>query len=320
LKKTAFLQSVEINRNFISKNGVKSQLITVDLDEALKGAAKDNIILKDMDEVVVRRIPEWKEETDRYVTLRGEVYSPGDYPIHKGEKLSSVIRRAGGYTERAYLKGAKFNRKSVADMQQKRMDEVISRTDKEIAQKQQELASVAASKEELEAAKTALASMKMELETLKRVKAEGRISLSLAPLDELQDSHYDLVLQGGDALEIPQSKNSIIVIGEVYNPTTVIQIPDKNVDYYLKKAGGVNQNANDDEMYVIRADGTVVSKQEMSYFLFCNNFMSMKLDAGDTIVVPQQMEKIAWMRGIKDIATILGQVALTAGVVVAAGL
>jgi len=320
VRKTASLKSAEITRNTIGKEGVKSHIFNIDLDEALKGNPKDNIILKDMDEVVVRRIPEWKEETERYATLRGEVLYPGTYPILKGEKLSSLIRRAGGYTDKAYLKAARFTRKSVAELQQKRMDEIIARSEQEIARKQQELASVAASKEELEATKTALSGMMASLEKLKQAKALGRISLALAPLEELQGSPYDLVLQGGDALEIPQSTNSIMVAGEVYNPTTVIQLPDRDVAFYLRKAGGPTTNADESEMYVIRADGTVVSKREMKSFLFFNGFMGMPLDAGDTVVVPQELEKIAWMREIKDIAFIIGQVALAAGVLVAAGL
>ena len=319
VKKTASLKNAEITRNTISKEGVVSHLINVDLDEALKGNPTDNILLKDMDEVVVRRIPEWKEETERYATLSGEVLYPGVYPILRGEKLSSVIRRAGGYTERAYLKGAKFTRKSVAEMQQKRMDEIIARTEQEIMRKQQELSAVATSKEELEATRSALNGMMASLEKLKQAKALGRISIALGPLNKLKGSSYDLVLQGGDALEIPQSTNSIMVAGEVYNPTTVIQLPDKDVAFYLKKAGGPTTNADKSEMYVIRTDGTVVSSREMKGF-FSNGFMDMPLDAGDTVVVPQELDKIAWMREIKDIAFIIGQVALAAGVLVAAGL
>jgi polysaccharide export outer membrane protein len=320
LKKTAFLNNAEITRVMISKEGVKSLILNVDLDNAMKGNPDDNVLLQDMDEVVIRRIPDWAEETERYVTLSGEVRFPGTYPIIKGEKLSSVLRRAGGYTDKAYLKGAKFTRKIVAEIQQKRMDEIIARTERDLAQKQAELASVAASKEELEATKAALDGLTRTLERLKSTKAEGRVSIVLAPIDELQKTNYDLELMGGDTLNIPQSPGAVMVFGEVYNPTTVIQLPGEDVDYYLKKAGGPTSSADKSEMYVIRADGTVVSKQEKTGFLFFGGFNSMELDPGDTIVVPQQLERIAWMREIKDIASILGNLAITAGVVVAAGL
>ena len=238
VKKAAYLKNTEITRSVISKEGVKSSIINVDLDDALTGNSANNILLSDMDEVVVRRVPDWKEETERYATLSGEVNFPGVYPILKGEKLSSLIRRAGGYTDLAYLKGAKFTRKSVAEIQQKRMDEIITRSEQEVMRKQQELASVAASKEELEATKTSLAAMMASLDKLKQVKAEGRVSLKLGSVDELKGSPYDLVLQAGDSLSIPQSTNSIMVFGEVYNPTTVVQVPGEDVAYYLSKAGG----------------------------------------------------------------------------------
>jgi polysaccharide biosynthesis/export protein len=319
LKNTAYLKNAEITRSVVRKDGVRTHIINVDLDEALKGNASDNIQLQNFDEVTIRRLPEWKEETDRYCTLTGEVRFPGVYPILRGERLSSVIERAGGFTEKAYLKGVKFTRVLTREIQQKRMDEVITRTEAELARKQQELTAVAASKEELESTKAALEGMKASLEKLKLARAEGRISIVLQPLAQLKHSPYDIELQGGDTLNIPQSSNSINVFGEVYNPTTVIQTPGGDVTTYLRKAGGPTTNADQDEMYVVRADGTVVSKHEMSGFFF-DHFKSLKLDAGDTIVVPQQLEKIAWMRELKDIAFIIGQTALAAGVVIAAGI
>lgn len=319
VKKTAYLKSTEITRSEISKDGVRSRLINVDLDEALKGSPAHNIQLDNYDEVMVRRLPEWKEETDRYFVLTGEVRFPGVYPIVKGERLSSLIERAGGYTSKAYLKSAKFTRKLTRELQQKRMDEVIARTERDLTRKQQELTSVAASKEELEATKATIEGMKTSLEKLKLAKAEGRISIDLSALEVLKKSPYDLELQGGDTLDIPMSSNSVMVYGEVYNPTTVVLSPGEEVKHYLEKAGGPTVNAEESEMYVVRADGTVVSKRAMRG-LFFNGFMSLVLDAGDTVVVPQRMEKVAWVRDLKDIAFIIGQTALAAGVIVAAGL
>jgi polysaccharide export outer membrane protein len=320
VKKTAYLKSAEITRSVINKEGVKSYIINVDLDQALQGNLANNVLIADMDEVVVRRLPDWQEETERYATLRGEVRFPGTYPILKGEKLSSLLARAGGYTDKAYLKGAKLTRKAVAEVQQKRMDEVINRTEQDIVQKQQELASIASSKEELEATKSALEGLRRSLEKVRNSKAEGRVSVTLAPLDRLQQTASDVELMGGDTLEIPQSPDAVMIMGEVYNPTTVIYAPGNDVSFYLKKAGGATMNAERDEMYVIRADGTVQSRHESKRFLFYDGFLSAELESGDTVVVPQKLEKVAWMRDIKDIAMIIGQIALAAGVVVAAGI
>jgi len=319
LKKTAYLKNAEIIRLKITGGSVTSYPISVSLEEALQGEPRANVKLVDQDEVMVRRIPEWMEETDRYVILKGEVQFPGAYPIFKGERLSSVLRRAGGYTDKAFLKGGKFTRRSVRELQQRRMDEVIARTEQDLARKQQELASVATSKEELDATRATLEGMRASLEKLKTVKAEGRMSIKITGIDELTRSYYDLELQGGDTLEIPQSTNSVLVFGEVYNPTTVVHIPGENLGFYLKKAGGPTVNGEEDEMYVIRADGTVESRKQKASF-FYDGFKRMNLDPGDTVVVPQAIEKVAWMRDLKDIAYIIGQTALAAGVVLAAGL
>jgi protein involved in polysaccharide export with SLBB domain len=263
------------------------------------------------------------------MTLSGEVKYPGIYSITKGEKLSSVIARAGGYTDKAYLKGAKFTRKSVQETQQKRMEEMLDQAEKDILKKEAQLAALSASKEELEATKAALESLKKNLEKLKTAKAEGRVVIHLVSLDELRKSPYDLELQGRDVLDIPQTPNVVYVMGQVYNQANLVFIPAKNVGFYLKKSGGPTREAEESDMYLIKADGSVQSRQQSSLGIHWDEdarswtfsgFMSTIMYPGDTLVVPQQLERIAWMREIKDLTQILANVALTAGVMVAAGL
>ncbi|WP_298437498.1 SLBB domain-containing protein [Geobacter sp.] len=321
-KLTAYLKRADINRITHSGESVTSSAITLNLGEALHNNPKDNIVLQPFDELYVRRIPNWAEETERHITLKGEFKFPGEYPIYKGEKLSTVIERAGGFTDRAYLKAAKFTRVAIQELQQKRMNEVIAKTEQEILKKEAEIASVAASKEELEATRAALESLKHSVELLKSAKAEGRLVIHLADLADFRNGPYDVEVQGGDVLEVPQIPNAVNVLGQVYNPTSLIPVEREDVAYYLDKAGGPTRDAEKGDIYVVRADGTVLSRQQVSMFrsLFFNGFMSTKLDPGDTVVVPQRFEKVAWVRDIKDIATILGQLALAAGVIVAAGL
>lgn len=318
---TAYLANAEISRIRKTGNGVTSFPININLDEAIKGNSKDNLVLQPFDELNVRKIPNWAEETERYITLKGEFVFPGVFPIFKGEKLSSVIRRAGGFTDKAYLAGAKFTRQQIMEMQQKRMDEVIARAEADLAKKQAELASVAASKEELEATKAALEGMMKSLQVLKNSKAEGRMVIRLTPESELQKSEYNFEVVGGDVLEVPGDPKVVSVMGQVYNSTTFIHLSADDLEDYLAKAGGVTRDAETGDIYIIKADGSVVSRQMSSGGIFgFGGFMSRPLDSGDTVVVPQRLERIAWMREIKDIAFILGQIALTAGVLVAAGL
>jgi protein involved in polysaccharide export with SLBB domain len=321
-RRTAYLKNLEISR--INKTGesVTASSIIVNLEEALKNNPKHNIPLMPFDELFVRKIPNWAEETDRYVTLKGEFLFPGKYPIYKGERLSSLLERAGGFTDKAYLRAAKFTRESIRELQQKRMDEAILKSEQEILKKQAELASAAASKEELEATKSALDGLRRSVELLKTVKAEGRLVMQLSELGNFKGSPYDVELMGGDLLEVPQMPNAVNILGQVYNPTSVIPMKGADVSFYLAKSGGPTREAEEDDIYIVRVDGTVQSRQQVSMLrsLIFSGFMSTTLDPGDTIVVPQKFEKTAWMRDIKDIATILGQIALAGGVLVAAGL
>jgi Asp-tRNA(Asn)/Glu-tRNA(Gln) amidotransferase C subunit len=206
------------------------------------------------------------------------------------------------------------------------MDEVVTRTEKQVLSKQAALAQLSASKEEIEATKSSLDNLMKGIELMKTVKAEGRVVIRLAALDDLRRSSSDVVVEGGDELEIPIRPSVVLVMGFVYNPISFIYEPESSdLETYLNKAGGPTNDADDSEMYVIKADGTVFSRQQASFGLnwnddarrwtFGNSFTSSTLEPGDTLVVPQKIERIAWMREIKDITTILANIALSAGTV-----
>jgi protein involved in polysaccharide export with SLBB domain len=321
-KLTAYMKNADITRIKKTGESVTSFSININLDEAIRDNPQHNIPLEQFDELIVRKIPNWTEETERYITLKGEFRFPGKYPIFKGEKLSSAIERAGGFTDKAYLRAAKFTRESVREQQQKRMDEMIFKTEQEIVKKQALLASVASSKEEVDATRAALDGLKRSVDLLKTVKAEGRLVIRMSKLDKFKDSPYNVELLGGDVLDVPQKPNAVNVLGQVYNPTSIIPIGKDDVEFYLAKVGGPNRDADEGGIYIVRVDGTVQSRQQVSFLrgLFSSGFMSTILGPGDTIIVPMRYENIAWMREIKDITSILANVALTAGVMVAAGL
>lgn len=324
-KRNAYLDSAELSRVIVVGEKAESRRFQLDLNKALSGDPQHNFVLQPDDVLIVRSVSDWNDATDKFVKLKGEVRFPGVYTVARGEKLSSVVLRAGGFTDKAYLFGAKFTRRSVREAQQKRMDEVVLRTEKEIMQKQASLATLSTSKEELEATKAALEGLMKSLEQMRRLRAEGRIVLQFANLDELKKSSYDIELEGGDEIDIPQRSSVVHVLGQVYNQTSFVFLPDSaGVGAYLHKAGGPTREAEESEMYIIRADGTVLSRQQSSFGIQWSEgskswsfggFMSSQLMPGDTVVVPQKTERIAWMREIKDITQILANIALTAGTV-----
>ncbi|MBJ6801931.1 SLBB domain-containing protein [Geomonas propionica] len=319
VKLSAYLGNGEITRVKRTGGTVTSYSIPVNLEQALKGG-EDNIKLEPFDELTVRRIPNWAEATDRYVTLKGEVMFPGTYPIYKGERLSSVIARAGGFTDLAYLRGVRFTRENVRKLQQQRMDEALDRAQDQIIKLQSNVSQTAASAEEVASSKTTLDNLMRSIDILKTKKAEGRVLMEITSMRDLKGSMYDLELQGGDQLNVPSDPGGINVIGDVYNQSTVVTQRGHDLEWYLKQVGGPTGDADMDGIYVVKVDGSVISQANSSKFMFYNSFWGKKLDSGDTIIVPRQYEKTAWLRGAKDIASVIGNIAVTAGVLVAAGL
>jgi protein involved in polysaccharide export with SLBB domain len=319
VRHTAYLKHAEITRLKRDGDSVTSFSLPVDLGKALQGGP-ENIKLEPFDELNVRRIPNWAEETERYAVLSGEFVFPGTYPIYKGERLSSVIARAGGFSERAYLKGAKFTRESARQLQQRRMDEALSKAQLDIVTLQTKMAQTASSTEEVASSKATIEGLMQSIEVLKGKKAEGRMLVKIDSLQGLKGSIYDLELQGGDQLSVPSDPGGVNVIGDVYNQNTVVSQHGNDVRWYLDQVGGPTGDADLSEVYVVKVDGSVISQKNSVSFLFFNSFWGKKLDSGDTVIVPRQFEKTAWLRNIKDIVSIVSNVALTAGVLVAAGL
>ena len=319
VKLTAYLKNAEITRLKRTGDSVTSYSITVDLEKALAGGP-ENIKLEPFDELNVRRIPNWAESTERYVTLKGEFVFPGVYPIYKGERLSSVIERAGGFTDLAYLNGAKFTRKLIQQLQQQRMNEALAKAEADILKLQTNMSQTAASVEEAASAKATLEGLNQSLSVLKGKKAEGRMIVDIKSLKDLKGSIYDVELQGDDQLTVPSDPGGINVIGDVFNQSTLVSQNGKSVKWYLSQVGGATGDADMGGVYVVKVDGSVVSQENSASFLFYNSFWGKPLESGDTVIVPRQFEKTPWLRNIKDIAMIIGNFAVTAGVLVAAGI
>jgi protein involved in polysaccharide export with SLBB domain len=325
LAKNAYLRTAEITRRHISQDGMTTEKIDIDLAKALAGEPGHNIRLQDYDHLVVRPIPEL--EFDRTATISGEVRFPGTYPVRRGETLSSVIERAGGYTERAYLKGALFTRESAKAVQQRRMDELTQEIEETILVDTDRAMGGAVDEETIKTYELQLKAKRELLGKLRAARIDGRVVIRLASLEQFKASKYDLELEKGDSLAVPETPGVVNVVGEVFNPTALLYEEARTVDYYLRKVGGMTEEANKKQISVIRADGSVVSiaqknagridwDSSSNQWVF-GGFMSIKLDPGDTIMVPRKMDKFFWLRTAKDITQILFNAALATGVVLA---
>jgi len=130
LKYYAYSEEAELTRVYPSSKGPITKKIKINLKKALDGDPVSNIKLEQDDYIFIRAVPEW--DLYKTVTISGEVKFPGIYTIKKGEKLSDLIERAGGFTKRAYLKGAVFTRNRVRKLQQMQIDEMIDRLEREL--------------------------------------------------------------------------------------------------------------------------------------------------------------------------------------------
>ncbi len=325
LAKNAYLKTAELTRKHISQTGMQAEKIDIDLQEALAGDAEHNVALQDYDHLVVRPIPEL--EFDRTATVSGEVKFPGTYPIRRGEMLSSLIERAGGYTERAYLKGAVFTRESAKVVQQQRMDELVRQIEETALVAAERAMGGALDEEAVKTEELRLKAKRDLLSKLRAVKIDGRVVVRLTSLDELKRSRYDLQLERGDTLVVPETPGVVNVLGEVFNPTALLYEEGKSVSYYLRRVGGLTAEADKKQLSIIRADGSVVSiaqkdagridwDGETNQWVF-GGFMSIRLSPGDTIVVPRKMDKFFWLKTAKDVTQILFNAALATGVVLA---
>jgi protein involved in polysaccharide export with SLBB domain len=301
----------EITRVTITPQGPETTRLDIRLFAALNKLPRDNILLKPNDYLFIRTVPDW--DIYKTVQIKGEVKYPGIYTITKGETLSSVLARAGGFTARAYLHGAVLLRKSTRRLQQQQLTAAIDRLQAQVLASGALRAQAALAPGEAREAAATVQQQQALIASLRRVRPLGRVIIHLRDPERLRGTPNDIAMRGGDVLTIPQVPQTINVVGAVFAPTAVVYSPYRTVKQYLAMAGGTTVIANPKEIYVIKANGAAASRGNFSWL--GGGINSMVLEPGDTIIVPERLEKVAWLRNIKDIATIIGNIALTAGVV-----
>jgi len=325
IKRSAFLEEAELTRLVKTQQEVVSKVFKINLGEVLKENPEYNIYLEEDDTLFIRQIPKWY--IDKKIALTGEVKFPGTYTFHKGERLSSVLERAGGFTREAYLPGAFFTRESVRKVQEKRLRDFIEEQEQEIIKEGAKLVEGALSKEDAEQRQKALAQRRELIARLKAATVTGRVVIKLTSLDKFKGSEYDLELEDEDSISIPNTPSSVLVMGRVYNPNAIIFVKERSVRYYLDKVGGPAENADEKRIHLVKADGSVISRTQESLWGFrwdtdtkrwvSGGFLSTSIDPGDTILVPEKYERIYWTRELRDWTQIFFQIAVAAGVIVA---
>jgi protein involved in polysaccharide export with SLBB domain len=302
---------------------VTTLLIPFNLGKAvLEGDPQHNLPLQPGDVITIFskddiRVPVAKQ--NHFVRLEGEVAVAGIYQTRPGETLRQLVARVGGLSQNAYLFGAEFTRESTRVMQQRRMEEIIDRLEQSIQRNLGATAKTALSTEEATSAKVSADGQMALVARLRRVRATGRIVLEIAPEETQFKNLPDLVLEDGDRFIVPPRPSTVAVAGTVYNENAFIYRPDKRLTDYLAQAGGPTRDADNSSLYLIRADGSVISRRQSGYFI--SNISGVKLMPGDTIVVPEELDKFRLSKELKDWSQIFYQFALgAAGLKVLRGL
>lgn len=319
VKDAAFLDEAELVRfEIVEGKKVQTSIHTFNVRKALEGDPLHNLELMPMDVVQIKQIPDWWEEK-RSVIVEGEVNFPGNYSIRKEERLSSVLERAGGFSSYAYLRGAVFKRVSVEELQQERLSGLAEKLEIDIARLSSEEVQGALSQEDLLLQNQYVSSQKALLSKLKSVRASGRIIITLDTLEALKGSPDDIVLENGDHLLIPKIPHTVNVLGAVYNPTALVyDESNKSVGHYLAQTGGITASAENDLIYVVRANGSVISKNSRSWWVRTfSDFDRLPMYPGDSVLVPEKVIRPRGLKDVKDITQILYQIATTAGVTAA---
>ncbi|TOG90466.1 SLBB domain-containing protein [Vibrio parahaemolyticus] len=271
----AFTINAELARTVINSKDERASIDVerIDLRQAIKGSTADDAVIVGRDRLNILEKPNVKLQST--VTLQGEVRFPGTYTVRQGETLGELLERAGGLTEFAHPQGAIFTREALRLQEQKLLNQYAADMRAETAKKtfraDSNMGSVISDPDK---------TLKF-VEEASRSKALGRMVVQLNRI--LKDERSaDFMLEDGDFLFVPTFRSTISIMGEVQVPITYLLDNKLDVDDYLNKAGGAKKQADEDRIFVVRADGSVY--KPTSGYWFGNNHEELK--PGDTIVVP----------------------------------
>lgn len=270
----AYTNSAELTHKVVQTDEVaKVNVKRVDLNKIISGDVSSNIFIQGLDRLNIFEKPNVKKRNT--VTLKGEVRFPGSYTVYQGETLADVLERAGGLTDLANPQGAIFTRESLRLQEQKLLNQYAADVRRETAKKafhaDGNFSSVIANPDKTLSF----------VEEASKSKALGRMVVELDRITNGEQS-ANFLLEDGDFLFVPIFRNTISIMGETQVAITYLLDNKLDVDDYINKAGGMKKQADEERIFVVRADGSVY--KPTSGYWFGNS--SEELKPGDTIVVP----------------------------------
>ena len=282
-KRGAYTESADLTR-YTVEDGKKvlGEHTSIQIAKAMAGEADTDMRMRDGDVLTIRELAGW-QDVGATIEVKGEVVHPGTYGIREGERLSSIIARAGGFRSDAYPFGSLFQREQVKEMESKNRSELIHQVQDE--GNSLKLTPTPDADQKL-AKEAALLQWETTLERLQNVPPAGRLVIHISSdIKHWANTPGDIQVRAKDVIYIPKRPTGVMVNGSVYNPTAVTYKPGKSAGWYLRQAGGPTNNANKKAIFVIRADGSVVGGKGG---LFSGGAESASMQPGDMVVVPEK--------------------------------
>ncbi|MFO1218973.1 MAG: SLBB domain-containing protein [Burkholderiaceae bacterium] len=246
------------------------------------------------------------QRQNKRVRVEGEVARPGEFVLPPESSISDALKAAGGLTPAAYVFGTEFSRESVRVTQQENYERALRDLETEFARATTTQRTTNADEA---AAQTARAAGTTRLvERLRAIKPTGRVVLQLQPESS---GLPELALEDGDRIYIPPRPTTVGVFGSVFNAGSYLFMTSRSIADYMNLAGGPTRGADQDSVFVIRANGSVVSSPQGGGWLSRRRDLGQVLaEAGDTVFVPEEINKTTVVQNVKDWTQILYQFGL----------
>ena len=298
-KDSAYMLDAEISRVIVGPDQTASvEHIRLDQNVLAESNASQAIQIHPYDILSIKPIPLWRE--GEAVILAGEFTFPGTYSIKPGETLMDIINRAGGLTDRAFPSGAVFSRENLRESEDQQRKRLISQLESDLAN----ATLVAFEPEDASQASSAANAM---LSRLKNTKSQGRLVIKLEELIR-NPSQTDILVKDGDILTVPQVPYAVSVSGEVQFPSSHMHEKTLQLDDYLNRSGGFTQNADKGRTFVVKANGSIMTKGGNAWFGKVSS--AHKIEAGDVIVVPIDLKQTRFLENLTYGTQIIYQIAV----------
>ena len=293
-------------------NYQRSTPLRIDLARVLAGDREADLLLQPRDYLVIRPVPQWTKQTET-VTLGGEVRFPGKYPVRRGEPLSSILQRAGGLTDLAFAEGSVFTRESLKEREAQQVKLLTERLQRDLAslalQATQQIAGPGGAPQN---ASDAIVIGQSLLDSLRESEPVGRLVIDVDRiLNGKSGASYDVVIKDGDKLLVPRRSQEVTVLGEVQSGTSHLYDTSLSLNDYINLSGGTTARADRARIYVVRANGSVLTGSSGSIF----HHGGVAIRPGDTIVVPLNAEHMRALPLWTAVTTIIYNLGIAAAAV-----